>query len=149
MTSIDHPTPAAMRRQLLKSGVSASLLIPLLGTGLLTPARLLAAEWQQTAFTANNIGDALKAWGAGNAAEAQQILARQVEAGFFGQFAPDLLPTAYGPEIWQLYERGMLSPDVVLTGRYERKAGTVDLGAVMREIDAARDEEAARRLRMS
>lgn len=73
MTSIDHPTPAAMRRQLLKSGVSASLLIPLLGTGLLNPARLLAAEWQQTAFTANNIGDALKAWGAGNAAETPDI----------------------------------------------------------------------------
>ena len=69
--------------------------------------------------------------------------------GFFGQFAPDLLPTAYGPEIWQLYERGMLSPDVALTGRYERKTGSVDLGAVMREIADARDEEAARRLRMS
>jgi RIO kinase 1 len=82
---------------------------------------------------------------------APRMLLRDVDnlRGFFGQFAPDLLPTAYGPEIWQLYERGMLSPEVVLTGRYERKAGTVDLGAVMREIDAARDEEAARRLRMS
>jgi len=82
---------------------------------------------------------------------APRMLMRDVDnlRGFFGQFAPDLLPTAYGPEIWQLYERGMLSPEVVLTGRYERKAGTVDLGAVLREIDAARDEEAARRLRMS
>ena len=61
---------------------------------------------------------------------------------------PELLATAYGPEIWQLYERGMLSAEVPLTGRYERKAGAVDLGAVMREIDDARAEEAARRLRM-
>jgi RIO kinase 1 len=43
----------------------------------------------------------------------------------------------------------MLSPDVALTGRYERKAGAVDLGAVMREIEAARDAEAERRLRLS
>ena len=82
---------------------------------------------------------------------APRMLLRDVDnlRGFFGRWAPELLPTAYGPEIWQLYERGMLSPDVALTGRYERKAGSVDLGAVMREIDAARDEEAARRLRMA
>ena len=82
---------------------------------------------------------------------APRMLLRDVDnlRGFFGRWAPELLATAYGPEIWQLYERGMLSPDVMLTGRYERKAGTVDLGAVMREIDDARDEEAARRLRMS
>jgi RIO kinase 1 len=36
----------------------------------------------------------------------------------------------------------------VLTGRFERKTGAVDLGGVLREIDDARAEEAARRLRM-
>ena len=82
---------------------------------------------------------------------APRMLLRDVDnlRGFFGRCAPELLATAYGPEIWQLYERGMLGPDVALTGRYERKAGTVDLGAVMREIAAARDEEDARRLRMA
>ncbi len=82
---------------------------------------------------------------------APRMLLRDVDnlRGFFGRWAPELLATAYGPEIWQLYERGMLGPDVALTGRYERKAGTVDLGAVMREIAAARDEEDARRLRMA
>ena len=81
---------------------------------------------------------------------APRMLLRDVDnlRGFFGRSAPELLTTAYGPEIWQLYERGMLSPDVALTGRYERKAGAVDLGAVMREIDDARAEDAARRLRM-
>ena len=81
---------------------------------------------------------------------APRMLMRDVDnlRNFFGQFAPELLASAYGPEIWQMYERGTLSPDVELTGRYERKPGTVDLGSVLREIADARDEEAARRLRM-
>jgi RIO kinase 1 len=66
---------------------------------------------------------------------------------YFGRYAPELLATQYGAEIWSLYERGMLLPGSALSGRYERKAGTVDLAAVMREIDAARDDEAARRMR--
>jgi RIO kinase 1 len=67
---------------------------------------------------------------------------------FFGRFAPELLATDYGREIWSLYERGMLSIDVVLTGRFDRKLKPVDMGAVLRGIDDAKDEEAARRLRM-
>ena len=38
----------------------------------------------------------------------------------------------------------MLQPDTPLTGRFARKPGAVDLGGVMREIDDARAEEAAR-----
>ncbi|MEO5733943.1 MAG: PA4780 family RIO1-like protein kinase [Rubrivivax sp.] len=68
---------------------------------------------------------------------------------FFGRDAPELIDSAYGPEIWALYEAGGLQPDTVLTGRYEAAAGTVDLTAVMREIEAARDDEAARLLRMA
>ena len=67
---------------------------------------------------------------------------------FFGQFAPELLPTQFGPELWQLYQGGLLDTETVLTGRFKQQRGTVDLSAVMREIDAARDEDAARRLRM-
>jgi RIO kinase 1 len=81
---------------------------------------------------------------------ASRMLLRDVAnlRGFFGHFAPELLHTQYGPEIWDLYQRGALQPDTTLTGRYEHKAGAVDLGSVMREIDDARDEETARRLRM-
>jgi RIO kinase 1 len=68
---------------------------------------------------------------------------------FFGQFAPELRATQYGPEIWSLYQRGLLSNDTVLTGRYTPIRTDVDLGSIMREIDAARDEDAARRLRMA
>ena len=81
---------------------------------------------------------------------AQRMLLRDVDnlRGFFGQFAPALLNTHFGPEIWDLYQRGVLHPDGVLTGRFEQKKGAVDVGSVMREIDDARDEESARRLRM-
>ena len=68
---------------------------------------------------------------------------------FFGQFAPELLATRYGPEIWSLYQSGLLSNDTVLTGRYTPTHADVDLASVMREIDDARDEDAARRLRMA
>ena len=67
---------------------------------------------------------------------------------FFGQFAPELLGTQYGPELWQLYQAGLLDTDTVLTGRFQQQQGSVDLSGVMREIDAARDEEVARRVRM-
>lgn len=66
----------------------------------------------------------------------------------FGRYAPELLPSDFGPEIWDLYQRGMLHPDVVLTGRFGRSTAAVDLGSVLREIDDARAEEAARRLRL-
>jgi RIO kinase 1 len=81
---------------------------------------------------------------------AQRMLLRDVAnlRGFFGRFAPELLDTDYGHEIWDLYRRGILDPAVALTGRFEHETGAVDVGNVMREIDDARAEEAARRLRM-
>jgi RIO kinase 1 len=68
---------------------------------------------------------------------------------FFGQFAPELRRTQYGPEIWSLYQSGLLSNDTVLTGCYTPTRTDVDLASIMREIDDARDEDAARRLRMA
>ena len=81
---------------------------------------------------------------------AQRMLLRDVAnlRDFFGRFAPELLSTDYGHEIWDLYQRGLLQPDTQLTGRFKHKTGAVDVGNVMRVIDDARAEEAARRLRM-
>jgi RIO kinase 1 len=81
---------------------------------------------------------------------APRMLLRDVDnlRAFFGQFAPSLLATRYGPEIWALYAGGLLAPDMPLTGRYEPAAGAVDLSAVLREIEDARLEEAARLVRM-
>ncbi len=81
---------------------------------------------------------------------APRMLLRDVDnlRAFFGRFAPALLRTQYGPEIWSLYAGGLLLPDMPLTGRYEPKRGAVDLSGVLREIEDARLEEAARVLRM-
>ena len=81
---------------------------------------------------------------------AQRMLLRDVAnlRNFFGQFAPVLLATEYGPEIWSLYQSGLLSHETPLSGRFERAHADVDMQAVLREIDDARDEEVARRLRM-
>ena len=82
---------------------------------------------------------------------AKRMLLRDVDnlRNFFGGFAPELLRTDFGLEIWSLYERGVLLTDSALTGRFARKLGAVDVGGVMREIDDARSEEAARRIRMT
>jgi sulfur-oxidizing protein SoxY len=62
-----------LRRRLIKGG-SAALLAPLLGSGLLTPGRLIAAEWNRNAFSARTIADALKAQGYANASESRDIV---------------------------------------------------------------------------
>lgn len=77
---------------------------------------------------------------------AAQMLERDVEnlAAYFGRFAPDLLTTDYGKEIWELYENGELHPTVALTGRFERVQKEADVGDLMQVIDAAREEAEAR-----
>lgn len=81
---------------------------------------------------------------------APRMLMRDVDnlRRFFGQFAPTLLRTLYGPEIWALYAGGLLVPGMVLTGHYERQPGTTDLSGLLREIEDARFEEQARLERM-
>jgi RIO kinase 1 len=80
---------------------------------------------------------------------AQRMLLRDVAnlREFFGQFAPALLQTQYGPEIWSLYQGGLLNNEVSLTGQYEPDHADVDMSAVLREIEDARADDAARRLR--
>ena len=81
---------------------------------------------------------------------ARGMLERDVNnlRAYFGRFAPALLATEFGKEIWALYEQGALHPEVELTGRFRAERRAVDLGGVMREIHAARAEEDARRQRL-
>ncbi len=78
---------------------------------------------------------------------AARMLERDVNnlANYFGQFAPELLTTRYGKEIWQLYETGNLHADVKLTGQFKSSDKPANVGSVMREIKAARDEAIQRR----
>ncbi len=66
---------------------------------------------------------------------------------FFGYFAPELLTTAYGKEIWDHYESGSLHPEIKLTGLFAESTVATDVGDVMEVIDDARNEEMERRRR--
>ena len=81
---------------------------------------------------------------------AQRMLLRDADnlREFFGRFDPDLLATRFGAEIWALYVRGVLQPSTPLTGRFEDPQGPVDVANVLRVVGEARDEEAARLLRV-
>jgi RIO kinase 1 len=65
-------------------------------------------------------------------------------ASYFGRFAPELRETRYAREMWALYEAGTLHPGSVLTGVFADDETSADVGGVMREIEAARFEEARR-----
>ena len=80
--------------------------------------------------------------------QAHQMLLRDVQnlATYFGQFAPELLATDYGNEIWSLYQSSQLHPESALTGRFKRVEKAVDLNGVMREINDTLKEEEARQL---
>lgn len=80
---------------------------------------------------------------------AAKMLQRDVDnlAAYFGRFAPALLSSQYGKEIWQLFEKGDLHPDVVLTGSYKASNKKADVQSVMREISDARKEADFRRER--
>jgi RIO kinase 1 len=82
---------------------------------------------------------------------AKEMLARDVKnlADYFGQFAPELLNTQYAKEIWALYERGDLTIDSPLTGRFAETNKAVDMQSVMREIKNAEFQEAARLKRLA
>ena len=74
------------------------------------------------------------------------MLQRDVKnlATYFGQFAPELLDTDYGAEIWSYYQSGELRPDTALTGQFQHNEEPADVAGLMREIDDALAEEAAR-----
>ena len=78
---------------------------------------------------------------------AARMLERDVGnlAAYFGQFAPELLTTSYGKEIWYLYESGNLTPETKLTGHFKGKNKEADLEGIMREIEDAREDALRRR----
>ena len=67
------------------------------------------------------------------------------DVNYFGRFAPELLQTSYGKEIWKLYEAGNLTPDVPLTGQFKSSTKQADVRSIMREINDARDDAIRRK----
>ena len=81
---------------------------------------------------------------------AETMLARDVAnlRNYLGQYAPTLRTTRYGDEIWAHYRAGSLTPDTMLTGRFERTLAPVDLEGVLSDIEEVKLDEAAKQMRM-
>src|SRR6266702_2854390 len=84
-----------------------------------------------------DLPQALDAAGNNNAAS---LLERDVAnmTAYFGRFAPELLATDYGREIWKLYASGELTPETILTGRFVQNSKPADVRGVMRDVESAR-----------
>jgi RIO kinase 1 len=78
---------------------------------------------------------------AGNNA-ARQMLLRDVNnlTAYLGRWAPELLDTWYGEEMWALFEAGALQADTPLTGTFEHDEHLADIGSVREAIEEARQE---------
>ena len=74
------------------------------------------------------------------------MLERDIDnlTAYFGRFAPELLRTDYGREIWSIYASGKLHPGIALSGSFARSETPADVRGIMREIDDVKKEEAAR-----
>lgn len=78
---------------------------------------------------------------AGNNA-ARQMLLRDVNnlTASLGRWAPELLDTWFGEEMWALFEAGDLRPDTVLTGVFAHDERRADVAGVREAIEDARQE---------
>lgn len=78
---------------------------------------------------------------AGNNA-ARTMLLRDVNnlTASLGAWAPELLETWYGEEMWALYEAGDLHPDTELTGTFVHDESDIDVDGVRHAINDAREE---------
>jgi RIO kinase 1 len=80
-------------------------------------------------------------------ANARKLLLRDVDNlhRFLLRFVPERRPLPYAEEMWQLYQRGELTPDVRLSGRYRAAENRVNTDSVLGLIaDAERDERRRR-----
>jgi RIO kinase 1 len=73
---------------------------------------------------------------------AARMLERDVGnlAACLGRFAPELLATSYGKEIWHIYEHGNLTPEIKLTGHFKGTHRQADVDSILREIEDARQD---------
>ncbi|PHS75700.1 MAG: serine protein kinase RIO [Porticoccus sp.] len=80
---------------------------------------------------------------------AEFMLERDVQkiTEYYAQFAPELLETRFGKEIWALYEAGDLHPDVPLSGYFAEDLQKADVAEVLDVISYALSEEEERQQR--
>ena len=92
-----------------------------------------------------DLPQAIDAAGNSNAAE---MLERDVAnlRSYFSAFAPALIDTQYGKEIWARYESGVLTPELPLTGRVALDERVADVEAVLMQVEMAIRENEIRRM---
>lgn len=78
---------------------------------------------------------------------AQRFFVRDVTniTTYYGLYAPELLKTRYGGEIWALFEAGELHPDSELTGEFAEDTHIADVDGLLDELEAV-EMEALERL---
>ena len=92
-----------------------------------------------------DLPQAIDAAGNSNAAA---MLERDVAnlRSYFSAFAPALIDTQYGKEIWARYESGLLTPELPLTGRVALDERVADVEAVLMQVEMAIRENEIRRM---
>jgi RIO kinase 1 len=92
-----------------------------------------------------DVPQAIDAAGNSNAAE---MLARDVInlRSYFSSFAPSLVGSQFGKEIWAHYESGLLTPELALTGRVVLDEHLADVDAVLQQVALAIKEDEIRRM---
>lgn len=77
-----------LRRKFLKAGGAASAMSVCIAAGLLQPGRVLALEWNKSAFDAKAVPDALKGLGAGSPIDTKDILIKAPDIAENGAVVP-------------------------------------------------------------
>ena len=77
-----------VRRMLLKGAGASGALAAALAAGLLRPTRVLAAEWNKSAFDAKDIDGALKGMGMTDAAESKDVTIKAPDIAENGAVVP-------------------------------------------------------------
>jgi len=81
---------------------------------------------------------------------AKAMLERDVNniTRYYAQYAPELLKTRYGQEIWALFENGLLESNTVLTGQFKDNSHTADVDGLMVEINSILADEESKQQRI-
>lgn len=81
---------------------------------------------------------------------AKSMLERDVSnmTRYYSQYAPELIKSRYGKEIWALFENGELQPDTELSGFFAENTDAADVDGVMVEIKSIIEEEQDRQQRL-
>lgn len=77
-----------MRRNTLRAGSGAGLMVMLAAAGIVKPGELLAAEWNKGAFEGKTVQDALKALGAGSPATSADVVMHAADIAENGAVVP-------------------------------------------------------------